>query len=49
MNFIVNNIKQILGLLDPDVALLRGKEMAVLNGISNAWLQVKDHKIAAFE
>ncbi|GAB1417387.1 imidazolonepropionase [Bacteroidales bacterium] len=48
MNFIVNNIKQILGLLDPDVALLRGKEMAVLNGISNAWLQVKDHKIAAF-
>ncbi len=48
MNFIVNNIKELVGILEADVALLRGKEMARLKSISNAWLQVKDHQIAAF-
>ncbi len=48
MNLIIKNIKEIVGILDPEVSLLKGHEMSQLKSIKNAYLHVHNGLIAEF-
>ena len=48
MELIVNNIKELLGIIDEDVLLLKGSDMSKVNRIKDAYIHVKDGLIAGF-
>lgn len=48
MNLILKNIKCLYTIANPDVKVLRGKEMSNIDFIENAFLIVQDHKIRNF-
>ncbi len=48
MRLIIHHIKELFGILDPEIRLLRGKEMGQVGSIKNAYLYVKDGLIAGF-
>jgi imidazolonepropionase len=48
MELIVNNIKELLGIIDEDVLLVKGSDMSKVNRIKDAYIYVKDGLIAGF-
>ena len=45
MKTLITNIGLLVGILEPPTPYLRGKEMASLHSIANAWLLIEDGKI----
>jgi len=48
MQILIHDIKSLIGIENKPKLLLKGKEMATLNCIENAWLLIEKDKIAAF-
>ena len=48
MNLLFTNIKSLVGVRPLETKILKGKELKELPSIENAWLHVKDGKIAAY-
>lgn len=48
MEILIQNIKELIGILDSNHKILRGKEMAKLTTMKNAWLKIKDGLIEDF-
>ncbi len=48
MTTILTNIKSLSGILDSTVSLLKGKDLATINSIENAWLIIRNGKIDDF-
>lgn len=46
-SLLISNIKQLAGIHD-DISALRGKDLAALNSIYNAWLLIEDEYIVSF-
>lgn len=48
MKTIITHIKSLSGILDSSIALLKGKDLATINSIENAWLSIHNGKIDDF-
>ena len=48
MSILIKNIRQLVGILPKGVHLLKGKEMATLNCLDNAWILIESGLIADF-
>jgi imidazolonepropionase len=47
-NYLITNIGQLSGILPKEIAVLKGKQMAGVETISNAWIEVENNNIKAF-
>ena len=47
-NYLITNIGELFGILDPEVKLLKGKDQSLVNTIKDAFLLVEDGRISAF-